>query len=275
MGRSESFDFTPAASNSQQLVRFDWNFGDPASGPANTASTLPPNIVASHTYQSPGNYTVQVTAVGPAGCPPSTASVPVSVPACQSSTGNGGENAGCIVARLLAVVLFALALLAVLLGICIPVLAPAIYWIAFGLAVAGLIALVLWLVLCGDKPCGWGWLLPAQVLLGAGWISVYFGDFGGSSGCCPWLGWVGVGLLLLSALFFFLWYRLCHPGWCEVLAEIAYALTGVVLPAIGYILSVPVVQNCVNGEISRILTVIAGLIATSALACKTSGSSSS
>lgn len=42
-----------------EVVSAEWNFGD-----GGTASTQPPNLAATHTYEEPGNYTIQVTVNG-------------------------------------------------------------------------------------------------------------------------------------------------------------------------------------------------------------------
>jgi gliding motility-associated-like protein len=47
---------------------FNWNFGDPASGTNNTASTANP----SHIFSSPGQYTVTLTVNGPGNAPSTT-----------------------------------------------------------------------------------------------------------------------------------------------------------------------------------------------------------
>jgi hypothetical protein len=51
---------------------YQWDFGDGSTAQTTTAST-------SHTYQSPGAYTVTVTASGPPGCPVTKASATVTV----------------------------------------------------------------------------------------------------------------------------------------------------------------------------------------------------
>jgi PKD repeat protein len=51
---------------------YQWDFGDGSTAQTTTAST-------SHTYQSPGAYTVTVTASGPPGCPVTKASAMVTV----------------------------------------------------------------------------------------------------------------------------------------------------------------------------------------------------
>ncbi|MEN8224975.1 MAG: PKD domain-containing protein [Bacteroidota bacterium] len=50
---------------SDSIFSYAWNFGDPASGPFNFSSLAEP----SHIYQSPGWYTVTLTAIDIFGCP--------------------------------------------------------------------------------------------------------------------------------------------------------------------------------------------------------------
>jgi PKD repeat protein len=53
--------------NNQSLITgnsFQWNFGDPASGAANTSTLYSPT----HVFSAAGSYTVRLIAVGPTGC---------------------------------------------------------------------------------------------------------------------------------------------------------------------------------------------------------------
>jgi PKD repeat protein len=49
--------------NCSELTNYTWDFGDPASGPANTSTAANP----CHTYSTPGNYTVTLTTSNPCG----------------------------------------------------------------------------------------------------------------------------------------------------------------------------------------------------------------
>jgi hypothetical protein len=275
----------PAASRSATLTasvtvqdpaglaaRFIWDFGDGSPPVVTTA----PN--ATHTYGTPGTYTVRVRVQSRVPCNdagPTEAVTSVTVQTCLCPPGqtrtDGGpcrpppneEGTGCFIARIAAAVLLALALLALLLGLCITSLAPGIFYVALGLAIAAVVVIILWLILCPTKACGWLLLLLAQVFLGVGWISTYFG-----TNCCSWLWIAGVGLLLLSGGLFAAWAYLCRPGPCQFLREVAIPLTAVVLPAIAYILLVPGVSACVNSIVAIIMSTDAGIITTSALACR-------
>ncbi len=85
----DSYQFTLNASPCPD--NFSWNFGDPASGTANTSTVANPM----HTFSSPGTYTVSVSVGGP--CNPSTTithvvsmlqlvSTVVSEPSCAGKT---------------------------------------------------------------------------------------------------------------------------------------------------------------------------------------------
>jgi gliding motility-associated-like protein len=68
-----AFTYTCLASNQLSFAgittlcpdSFAWNFGDPASGASNTATT----VNATHTFSAPGSYTVSFTAGGPCNAP--------------------------------------------------------------------------------------------------------------------------------------------------------------------------------------------------------------
>jgi PKD repeat protein len=46
-----------------KIVRWHWDFGDPASGPADTIDTTDPasGLQPQHTFAAPGTYTVTLT----------------------------------------------------------------------------------------------------------------------------------------------------------------------------------------------------------------------
>lgn len=61
-----NFNFTPMASACPTVSSYTWNFGDPASGPANTSALMNPT----HVFSGPGIYTVTLTTAGGACNPP-------------------------------------------------------------------------------------------------------------------------------------------------------------------------------------------------------------
>jgi gliding motility-associated-like protein len=77
-----SFSYTCTANNAVSFTNtsplcptaFSWNFGDPASGVNNTATTANP----SHTFSTPGTYMVTLTVSGPDNAP-STITQPITV----------------------------------------------------------------------------------------------------------------------------------------------------------------------------------------------------
>jgi gliding motility-associated-like protein len=71
---------------------YAWDFGEPASGAANTSTVLNP----SHTYAGPGTYTVTLVSSGPCNAP-GTIKIPLtilSVTASSTNIGCGGGNTG-------------------------------------------------------------------------------------------------------------------------------------------------------------------------------------
>lgn len=74
-GTGNTFNFTSTFAPCPQTNAWTWDFGDPASGAFNTASTQN----ASHTFSAPGTYTVVLIAKGGACNPPDTVTNVVSV----------------------------------------------------------------------------------------------------------------------------------------------------------------------------------------------------
>jgi hypothetical protein len=145
----------------------------------------------------------------------------------------------------LAVVAAALALLALVLIPCIPAAATPLLWTAGVLALIAGVAGVL-SFLC-PKRCGELLLSSAQVLIGVGWGVLYFVV------CCPALAIVGAGLLATGWGLMVAWRKQCGKSWCAVWKEIAYILTGVVIPLIGYAKAIPVLSVCVNNPTAAAL----------------------
>jgi hypothetical protein len=197
----------------------------------------------------------------PFGCTDERPVDEVSIPGCSPSNPPDDEKLGCGLLRLFVVIAFALALIAVAIGFCIPAIAPAIFWIAAGLALAAIIALVLWLIFCKKKPCGWAYLLLWQTFLSAGIGVMYF------SGCCPWIIFLGLGLLLASVPFIILWIKKCNKTFCQFAKEAASVLVGVVLPLIALILVIPATRLCVIPIFVAILTILVAVLTVYALRC--------
>jgi hypothetical protein len=214
---------------------------------------------------APGSYAVSVNAKGPAIDPSCPAPPPSSftVPPCPT-TGTG-EGFGCRLLRWLAVILLSLAGVAFIIAFCAfaPPLCTApgcanlqqvFIGIGIGLALAGLIALGLWLLLCPTKPCAWGWLLAGQVLLGVGTFALYFAP------CCPAL-WIIGGILVLAAIFcFWRWVTLCKVGLCPLAAEILIVLATVVVPIVATLVGLPIVGAAIAACVSKIVGAVVGIV---------------
>ncbi len=292
-GVAANVDFTVVTNDPSGLISgFEWDFGDPASGDANQAQTATPN--ATHTYSGTGNFTVTVR-VNSSDCTgggPRSVTTLVSVPLCPCPPGQvrdangrcvvppGNEDFGCKLLRELLVGFAALAILGTMLAFCLFVPGSGPFWIvigvAGGLALAAAIMFGFWLFLPCPRPCGWGLLMAGQIVFGAGWGAVYFFF------CCVWIGWVGLGLLLLSAVLLGLWINECRPTVCTVFIELAWVLTVVILPLISFILFYPPAALCalssvipipipdveiLSGSIAALLTIIAASIIGKALSC--------
>lgn len=130
---------------------------------------------------------------------------------------------------------------------CLPLLAtpPAAVpdWVVFGIGAgfvgaAAVIILIVFLVAGCPVPCGYFLLLCAQIFIGAGYALVYFRL------CCPFLGWIGLGALIVGGIFLGGWIAACKPDWCTVFKELSWVLLFVVSFAIAYLLLVAVLRTC-------------------------------
>jgi PKD domain-containing protein len=252
-------DPTPAAGT------YTWDFGD--------GSPLAPNPGpnATHDYAAPGSYTITVVYVpNPAtfpNCPPFTFTKSgIDVPACGpggpggGDDGDGDEGGGCFAVRAIMVIAAILAVVCLLLATCVPAAAYVLLWLAFGFAILALVLGVFWAWLC-PKPCAWGLLFAWQVALGTGFVALYF------TLCCPWLWGVGLPLVALGVTLALWWKSRCDKTNCELLKELVVALSGVVLPLLGWLGVIPGLAACINPVVSGVLSTLAAAVAVAVAAC--------
>lgn len=251
-------DPTPAAGN------YTWSFGD------GSAPVTNPGPSASHEYAAPGAYTVQVVYAPDPAMYPACASSPfskpgVTVPACsggggEDGDGGGGEGWGCFGLRVIMTIAAILAIVAASLAACIPAAATPLLWLAAGLGLAAAIAALLWSIFC-PKPCAWALLLAWQVALGVGLILLCF------TVCCPTFWVVGLALIGVGVALMFTWKERCNKSNCAVLKELVIAISGVVLPLLGWLGVVPALAACINTVVTAALSTLAAAIAIAATNC--------
>ncbi|HJQ41207.1 MAG TPA: PKD domain-containing protein [Thermoanaerobaculia bacterium] len=232
------------------------NFGDGSPQVTN------PGPNASHDYATAGTFTATVTVNRP-GCPSSSGSTNVTVPACGGG-GNGGNGGGggfgCLGARIIMTIAAILAIAAASIALCIPPAATFLFTAAAIFAGIALIAGILFAIFC-PKPCAWGILFTWQVLIGVGLILLCF------TTCCPafWAlgsGFTGIGLGVMAW-----WKQRCDKSWCEVAKELVIAISGVVIPLLGWLGVVAALAACINPVITAALAVLAGALAVTASQC--------
>jgi hypothetical protein len=241
---------------------YTWDFGDGAS-----ITNSGPN--ASHPYAVPGTFPVKVTYVpNPplAGCAPSSKTATVTVPPCKGppppppQPGNGGEGVGCLGLRIVMTIAAILAIVAVSLAICIPPAATPLLILALVLGIIAAVAGIVWAFLC-PRPCAWPMLLAWQVSLGVGLILLCF------TVCCPTFWLIGGGLVVAGVALMLAWKRRCKKSNCAVLKELVIAVSGVILPLLGWFLAIPALAACINTLITGILSTVAAAISVSASQC--------
>ena len=266
MGTSATVNFSAITDPTPAAGSYTWTFGD------GTPTVTNPGPNASHDYASPGSYTVQVIYVpDPAlhpGCPSSVFSIAgVTVPACPGDGGGGddeddggGGGWGCFGLRVIMTIAAILAIVAVSLAVCIPAAATPLFWLALGLGIAAAIAGILWGIFC-PKPCAWALLLAWQVALGVGFVLLCF------TVCCPVFWVIGGGLVLAGIALMFTWKERCNKSNCAVLKELVIALSGVILPLLGWLGAIPALAACINPIVTGALSTLAAAIAVAATNC--------
>ncbi len=261
-GTSATVNFSATTNPPAAPGNYTWNFGD------GSPSVTNPGPNASHPYSSPGTFTAQVVLVpNPPipGCSQSTLSTNVSVPSCNGTppgggNGGGGEGFGCLSLRIIMTIAAILAIASASLAACIPAAATPLLIIGLILGIIAAIAGILWGIFC-PKPCAWGLLLAWQVSLGVGMILLCF------TVCCPTFWVIGGGLTALGLTLMLVWKKRCKKSNCAVLKELVIAISGVILPLLGWLLAIPALAACINTIITGTLSTLAAAISIAAANC--------
>ena len=259
-GSVASATFTGTLSPAASGCKFNWTFGDEAPGDLPFITTVP---TAAHTYLAPGTYAASVTAI--CGSCVRTNTVVVTVEKCEDTGGGGGssedddEGFGCGWARRILVIAAIIALLATLVAVCVPAAATVLLTLA---TVAGLVAIIAGIIwyFC-PKPCQWGLLLAWQVLLGVGLALLFF------TKCCPTFWVFGILSLVAASVLLTLWATKCQKSRCQVLAELTVAVSGIILPLLGWIGLLPGLSMCINPVVAAAASTFAAAIALALSVC--------
>jgi hypothetical protein len=256
--------FTPALTGPSPSAH-NWIFGD---GSSDVGAGTPGSV--SHLYEQvpaiPPRLCVQATAP----CEETCREIPLSAfdqfePCVGGGGGDGGDNGGgegglCFGARAVMTIAAILAIVSVALAACVPPAATPLLWLAVGLGLVTAVAAIVWSIFC-PKPCGWGALLAWQVALGVGFILLCF------TVCCPTFWLLGVGLVGVGVGLMFTWKNRCNMSNCALLKELVIAISGVVLPLLGWLEVIPVLAACVNPLVTGALSTLAAAIAVAATNC--------
>lgn len=232
---------------------YAWNFGD-----GNTLNTTTPT--ATHPYNTAGSKTVSlVLTPTDTNCNSSTLTTDIEVPSCGDiKVPPPDEGGGCKGLRWAIVILSILALISVYIAICVPGAAPAFFYVAAGLAAGAVILGIIWGIFC-PKPCNWGLLLSWQVALGAGIGALYFAS------CCTPLLAIGIGLILAGLATMAIWRSKCKISYCQLIAELAIVLAAAIVPVLGWLDAIPIIQPClspvVSAAVGTISAIVVGLLA--------------
>lgn len=213
----------------------------------------------SHDYM-PRDESYVIT-VRMANCPPAHAFTGVVKP-CEEITPPPASSAACFIARMVVVLLSALAIILGALALCFPALAETLLILAAAAAAGAILVYVIQylLVKCPD-PCGKWYLFGWQTSITAAIGLLYY------SNCCQSLLWAGLAFLTAAIGFFYGWIRACHPTKCDIVRELLVVLSTLLLPIIGSIANVGVLQECISPIGDTILFIINGIIAAAAGIC--------
>ena len=236
---------------------YTWNFGDGSPVVTN------PGPNATHDYATAGTFTVTVTVNRP-GCPPSSGSTTVNVPACggggNGGNGGGGGGFGCLALRIIMTIAAILALAATSIALCIPAAATVLFTLAAVFGGIALIAAILFGIWC-PKPCLWGVLFLWQVMLGVGIILLCF------TTCCPAFIALGGGLAGIGLGVMAWWKQQCNKSNCDLFKELTIVMSGVLLPLLGWLGVIPALAACINPIVTGALATIAAFVAVTAANC--------
>ena len=171
-----------------------------------------------------------------------------------------GEGGFCFGARVVMTIAAILGIVSLSLAACIPPAAPVLLWLALAFGILAALAGLFWGFLC-PKPCAWALLLAWQVSLGVGFILLYF------TMCCPVFWPIGLGLLALGISLMLVWKKRCKKSNCAVLKELVIALSGVVLPLLGWLGVIPALAACINPIVAGALSTLAAAVTLAAASC--------
>jgi PKD domain len=257
------------------VTEFDWSFGDGDTRTIDATVTGDPST--SHDYVAPGDYTAELTLLGPEGCE-SSATVDVHVEACPAGGGGGGGGGGgdggpswCgaftfAIAALLAVTLaFTLVLLTLQLCLAVPV-PPWLWGVLAGLAIATALLIGIAYLLCslGICPCltACDWMAIAWMVSLSGFIVALY-----LSGCCVMMV-VIAGVLFAAALAMFLvWLKECDPSRCEALDHALVAVVSGAAPVLAVLIVLPPIAACGLGWVEVGAGILGGILAVAVAAC--------
>jgi PKD domain-containing protein len=287
-------DFTASGTNLGPGP-YQWDFGDPSSGTANTATTTTPT--ARHVYSAPGNYSVKATILAAGGCaktewmtgmtiqtcPCPPGQVRMSDGSCNSGPG-GPEGLGCLILRWIAVALVSFGIITSLILACLwPSLSNLWQGIMLGVGIGataiGIILFVIWVILCPVKPCLWGWLLAGQIAFAVALACIYFLPlWPWHMACCPWIFLISFAVFgIIAGVFMAIWIYRCMPTFCEVIIELVPIIADVIL-VVGWIAALKEVRDCLDPLGSAIVATLSaigifaiGVCATGGITTKTGG----
>jgi len=229
-------------------VQVQMDFGDGTSGGLHTYPVSGSgSYTETHIYSGSGaqqDNTASLNVLAPQGCPGWSDIIRKCCKPKRIKT--------CKLLLLTASVLLALSLYFLATSFCYPLCTSLTGWcfalsptllqqISLGLAVLGLIPLIIFLLLCRKCICGWILLLLWRILFFVGALYATFAK------CC-WGFWslvIGIALMSIALAILLKWKRDCCVKCCIFLGEILLWVGAVVLVAIAYFNSSLVWSQCV------------------------------
>ena len=85
--------------------------------------------------------------------------------------------------------------------------------------------------------------------------------------CCPTFWPIGLGLVAGGIALMLVWKKRCKKSNCAVLKELVVALSGVVLPLLGWLGVIPALAACINPIVAGALSTLAAAVTLAAASC--------
>jgi hypothetical protein len=78
----------------------------------------------------------------------------------------------------------------------------------------------------------------------------------------------GSGLVAAALGSMALWVRRCRVGFCHLMVELLVVLSGVIVPALGWIAGIPILAECINPVVAATVSTLSAAVALAVASCE-------